>query len=123
MKYIRAKNDKIYETKYLIKCEDYRYADGWFTKNGVPLIATKESDNIEDLFDETVASHKDGSKFHWGRHPIKEIISFYRVNENKFYRVNENKVTELDCLGGYIWDIGGNLIKVAELTNEGWKLV
>ena len=113
MKYIRTKDGNIYETKDLIKCEDSRFPNGWFTESGVPLTAIKESDNIEDLLDETVAFYKDGAKFHWGTYPIKKVIDFYQIHKSR--------EAELDFLGGYIW-VHDNLTKVAKLTDEGWKL-
>jgi|LSQX01.1.fsa_nt_gb hypothetical protein len=115
MKYIRTKDGNIYEIKYLTRHSEDSYSLGGFVKTGDLLIAIKESDNIEDLLDETVAFYKDGTKFHWGTFPIEEVISFYRVRKNK--------EAELDYLGGYIWDIKDNLIKVAELTDEGWELL
>lgn len=53
MKYIRTK-DGVYNTSELIKCEDKRIPDGWFTKTGAPLIAIKVADTIEELCDEFV---------------------------------------------------------------------
>lgn len=54
MKYIRTKDGEIYETKKLIKCNDERFTNGWFTPNQVPLVAIKQADTIEDLCDEFV---------------------------------------------------------------------
>ena len=53
MKYIRTK-EGIYSTSELIKCEDKRFPDGWFTKSGVPLIAINQADTIKELCDEFV---------------------------------------------------------------------
>ena len=110
MKYIRT-SDNIYETKYLTRHGENCYSLGGFVKTGDLLIATKESDNIEDLFDETVAFYKNGTKFHWGTHPVKAIINFYQANKDA--------EAELDFLGGYIW-VRYNLMMVAKLTEKGW---
>lgn len=50
MRYIRTKNG-IYDTKLLVKCNDERFENGWFTKNGAPIIAIKQADTIEELCD------------------------------------------------------------------------
>ena len=110
MKYVRIKDGRVNETEYLT-----RRSEDCFSLGGFLLTAIKESDNIEDLLDETVAFYKEGTKFHWGAFPIEEVIGFYRANKNK--------ETQLDFLGGYVWNINDNLIKVAELTDEGWKLI
>ena len=54
MKYIRTKDDKLYNTSELVECEDKRFPNRWFTKNGVPLIAINQADTLEELCDEFV---------------------------------------------------------------------
>lgn len=58
-KYIRTK-DGILDTKLLVKCNDERIENGWFTKSGVPIIAIKQADNIEELCDEFITVYLDG---------------------------------------------------------------
>ena len=110
MKYIRTNNSKnIYETKDLIKCEDKRYPNGWFTKNDVPLTAIKESDNIEDLFDEFVWVTPEGE------HRIKP-----KTGDGLWYLCCDYKKGHQ--IYGAIWTDKG-LIYIAKLTDEGWKLL
>ena len=109
MKYIRTKDGNIYETKDLIKCEDNRYPKGWFTKSGVPLIAIKESDNIEDLFDEFVWVTPEGE------HHIKP-----KTGDGLWYLCCDYKKGHQ--IYGAIWTDKG-LIYIAKLTEEGWELL
>ena len=101
MKYIRTKDGNIYETKDLIKCKDNRYPNGWFTKNDVPLIAIKESDNIEDLLDGYVVRN--------------ELVRYLDIAKSDSKEFGEP-------VYGAKWTDKG-LIYIAKLTNEGWKLL
>ncbi len=110
MKYIRTEEHKlIYETKNLIKVEDARFPNGYLTKDGVPLIATKQADTIEKLCDEFVM--------------IDEENEHYIKQDNDIHHIRRKWAIGNWAIGNYkvygaIWTDKG-LIYVAKLNEKG----
>ena len=116
MKYILADN-KIYETKKLIKVEDTRFPKGYMTIEGVALIAIKQADTIEELCDEFVIL---GQHYRITGYGIITIYNNYvRAIVRKFGKAkqsyNKNKGF---ALYGAIWTDKG-LIYVAKMNEKG----
>ena len=119
MKYIRANDNKIYNTNELIKCEDKRFPDGWFTKNGVPLIAIKQADTIEELCDEFDWKWNE-KEFPYSKTRQHDRYSVYgdlkrAIREEENYGKYLNQDYEIY---GAIWTDKG-LIYVAKMNDKG----
>lgn len=115
MKYVRTKDDEIYNTRELVKCEDKRFPNGWFTKNGVPLIAIKQADTIEELCDNCVYRAKCST------HIEPYVVSKGQFNYFRNFRQfggNHNDRVEYDYVVGAIWTDKG-LIYVAIMNKKG----
>lgn len=117
MKYIRTKDGRIIETSELVNCEDKRFPNGWFTKNGEPLIAIKQADTIKELI-------QDGDLCHLAECKVcRDRISVVKVFPREDYigiSIPGIEYTEEDVLELWIKDTKGNYIKVAQKeTKEG----
>lgn len=105
-KYIRTR-DGILDTKLLVKCNDERIENGWLTKNGVPIIAIKQADTIEELLDACVRKNSEFcSVQHW---------SVIKHNKNKILNALKEEKEEVY---GAIWTNKG-LIYVAKMNDKG----
>ena len=113
MKYIRTK-DKVYSTSELIKCEDKRFTNEWFTKNVVPLIAINQADTIEELCDEFVLiDFTEKKKFYIHTNSFEEIKRF-----KDFLKEYSKKQKYVYEIYGAIWTDKG-LIYVAKMNEKG----
>jgi hypothetical protein len=120
MKYIRTEEHKlIYETKDLIKVEDARFPNGYLTKDGIPLIATKQADTIEELCDEVVVD----SQLKWCKFPFIQGANIVKFTEDvKTYM--ELLIKYNIKIYGARWTNKKGIIYVAKLNEKGeWELL
>lgn len=114
MKYIRTKEHKlIYETKDLIKVEDARFPNGYLTKDGVPLIATKQADTIEEMCDEIVIDNPQN----WRKTPFTIIVNITQYVKDLKTKTKTLAKNDIKIFGA-IWTAQG-LIYVAKLNEKG----
>ena len=112
MKYIRTKYGTIHEIVGIVN-QPNRPHDGWLIDsrgyNVIPEDVARQSDDIEELFDEVVCARKsDGKHFTYAS---KELISYGLLHDD-------------DCeIYGAIWTKRG-LTYVAQMNQDGgWRLV
>ena len=112
MKYIRTEEHKlIYETKDLIKVEDARFPNGYLTKEGVPLIATKQADTVEEMCDEFVID----SPLNWRPFPfITADVDNVKLLKNHTEPLIKYNIK----IYGALWTDKG-LIYIAKLNEKG----
>lgn len=117
MGYIRTV-DNIYGTSELVKCEDKRVPNGWFTKNGVPLIAIKQADTIKELCDCFVFKKEIYRKIE--KRNDLEGVPMIRMFDIHFFDLYED---EWERIYGAIWVKGEHnepiLKSVAEMNEKG----
>ena len=109
MKYIRME-DEILDTKWLVKCNDERIENGWFTKNGVPIIAIKQADTIEELCDRFVLVD-------YYMNNCNSLVFRFAFEIEGWLRERMSKMEDYDIRGA-IWTDKG-LIYVAKMNDKG----